>query len=61
MATTVDWIVGGIVVAVGLAIFYNALREPLDLLFGFIKRGLVSAKDKLTGAGGESYQVIKYG
>lgn len=61
MATTIDWVVGGIVVAIGLAIFYNALREPLDLLFGFIKRGFVSAKDKISGAGDSGYQVIKYG
>ena len=60
MATWVDYTVGGIIIAIALAIFYKGLKEPLDLLFGLIGRGLLSIKDKLTGTS-ESYQVIKYG
>ena len=61
MATTIDWVVGGIITLLGLAIFYKALKEPLDLLFGFIKGMLIGAKDKLTGESGERGQMIVYG
>jgi len=45
-------------------IFYKALKEPLDALFGFIGRGIRAGIDKISGAGsGDSggYDVINYG
>ena len=60
MADWINWIVITIVVGVGLAIFYSALKEPLDLLFGLIKAGLVGIKNKLTGSS-DYYEEIRYG
>lgn len=58
--STIDYAVVGIVIAVGLALFYKALREPLGLLFGGIRNmfgwvfGRFSDKE-------EVYQSITYG
>ena len=57
---TVDTIVVIIVVIAGGAIFYKALKEPIDLMLGGIWRLLVGAKDKLSG-GGTTYSDISYG
>lgn len=63
--TWIDTTVITIVVAVGLIIFYKALKEPLDLLFGWIGKGLGSVfgfvKDKAEGATDAGYEVITYG
>lgn len=61
MANWIDTIVVIIVAGAGIAIFYRALKEPVDLLFGVIKRALVSTKDKIVDAGeGETMRVIRY-
>ena len=60
----VDTAVVIIVIGVGLTILYSALKEPLDLLFGAIFRGLVAIKDKVVGLGdsdGGGYSEISYG
>lgn len=51
--TWIDYTVGGIVILVGLFIFYRALKEPLDLLFSAIGKmfsmigeGLSSSSEK---------------
>jgi hypothetical protein len=50
------------VVIVGLFILYRALKEPLDLLFGFIGKIIISIKDKFSDMNtGDQYEVIKYG
>ena len=36
MAQTVDWIIGSIVIVVGLVIFYRMLKDPIDTIFGWI-------------------------
>jgi len=56
----IDWVVGSIITIIGLFILYRALKEPMDLLFGVIGRGLVGIKDMLSGAGGRQ-EVINYG
>ena len=58
---TIDWVVGGIVLIVGLFILYRALQEPLDLLFQTIGRGLRPIKDWISGSGSGDYtEVIQY-
>jgi len=65
MTNWIDTIVVGIIVVGGLFILYSALKEPLDLFFGFIGRILKSAfgglKDGLSGVGGTATEVISYG
>jgi len=46
-----DTIVLTVVIGLGLAIFYKALKEPVDLLFGFVFRGIKAGIGKLTGMG----------
>lgn len=52
----IDTIVIIIVIGLGLAIFYKALKEPLDLFFGFIMRLIKGGVDKVKGSG-ESVEV----
>ena len=61
MAGWIDWLVVSIVIIFGLIIFYKALKEPADMLFGLIGRGLGSIRDKLSDAGGGGYETIRYG
>lgn len=59
-----DTAIVGAIIVVGLFIMYRALKEPLDLLFGLIGRGLRGIKDKIVDAkdsGGEYYDEIRYG
>ena len=59
---TIDWVVGGIITIIGLFILYRALKEPMDLLFGVIGRGLVGIKDMLSGGSDSGrVEIIKYG
>ena len=60
MAMIIDWVVGSIITIIGLFILYRALKEPMDLLFGVIGRGLVGIKDMLSG-GSRQVEVINYG
>ncbi len=62
-----DWIsvivVTGVVVA-GLGILYKALKEPLDMMFGFFKDGAIWIKFQITGMvdKSQSYtEVVTYG
>jgi len=59
----IDTIVIIIVCAVGLVIFYKALKEPLDSIGRLIKRGAGGLFDKVSGgdSGGGEYDVIRYG
>ncbi len=60
--TWIDTIVVTIVIGMGLAIFYKALKEPMDLLFGAIGRGLKAGFQKITGMGSEQeVNSINYG
>jgi hypothetical protein len=60
----IDTTVVVIIVVAGLVILYRALKEPMDLLFGLIGRGLRGTVDILWGAGeagGAYYEEIRYG
>jgi hypothetical protein len=62
MSTWIDWIVVTIIAVIGLFIMYRALKEPLDLLFGLIGKGLIGIKDWIIGMNQEKqYEVIRYG
>ena len=50
-----------IVIGVVLGIFYRGLKEPIDLVIGWIKSMLMAAGDKLSSTGEEGPTVIKYG
>jgi len=57
----IDTIILVVITIVGLFIFYKALKEPIDLLFGAIKRGIESLRDKTQGAREDAYETITYG
>ena len=57
---TIDWVVGGIITVIGLFLFYKALKEPMDLLFGAIGRGLRALFGLFSGPT-EHYEEIRYG
>lgn len=50
-----------IVVGVVLGIFYRALKEPIDLVVGWVGGLLRSGVDKLSTTGDEGPTVIRYG
>ena len=58
-----DTIITIIVIGVVLGIFYKALKEPIDLVGGWIKRLLGGARDKISEIdyGGEGNTIIRYG
>lgn len=59
----IDTTVVVIIVGGALFILYKAIKEPLDLLFGFIGRGLRKVKDMIVDAkdtGGDYYEEIRY-
>ena len=61
--TWVDTLVVTGVVLFGIIIFYKALKEPIDLLGGLVKRAFVSIKDKVVDMKDSSsgYEEIVYG
>ena len=62
MATTwLDYAIGGGIAIVGLFILYRALKEPLDLLFGLIGKGLGTIKGWITGDDTTEVEMIQYG
>ena len=62
VATWIDYLVVGIIIIVGLILFYRALKEPLDLLFGWLGRGIGAIRDGISGAReGGYYDEIRYG
>ena len=58
---TIDWVVGGIITVIGLFLFYKALKEPMDLLFGAIGRGLRALFGLFSSGPTEHYEEIRYG
>jgi hypothetical protein len=61
MAKTLDTIILIIITGICLFLFYRALKEPMDQLFGLIKKAFIGIKDKITdsaSSGGRS--VITY-
>ena len=59
---TVDWVVGTIISVIGIFLFYKALKEPMDLLFGAIGKGLKALFGLFSGGGpSEQYEEIRYG
>jgi len=57
----IDVVVGGSIALVGLFLLYRALKEPLDLLFGAIWKGIMAIKDMLMDGKSERVEVIQYG
>jgi hypothetical protein len=60
---TGTWIDYGIIIAIivfGLFIMYRALKEPMDLLFGFIGKGFSWLGSALSSGGGKVKEVIRY-
>lgn len=45
-----DYAIVGTIIVVGIAILYKALKEPIDMVGGGIKRLFGGAKDKIVGA-----------
>jgi len=57
----IDIIAVTIIIITGLIIFYKALKEPLDLLFGGSKRGIGAIRDAIANREGDSgYETITY-
>jgi len=64
MSTWIDYGIITIIVIVVLGIFYNALKEPIDLVLGWIGKMLGASRDKIADmTSGEEVgtTVIKYG
>ena len=62
MVNWIDFTVVSVIVVVGLVILYRALKEPLDLVFGLIKKGIIGIRDNFPSAVPSSgYEVITYG
>jgi len=62
MVNWIDTIVVTIIIGAGLMIFYKALQEPMDRLFGAIGSGLKWIFEALTGTGDENTDImINYG
>ena len=62
--TWIDVGVITIVVMGALFIFYRALKEPVDMVFGWIKLGLGNLIGLIKGGGeraADKYEVITYG
>jgi len=58
---TLDTIIIVVIVFLGLLVFYKALKEPIDMLFGWIKNGIEYLKDKGKDKAEDTYEVIRYG
>jgi len=61
MVNWVDTIVVGIVIVAGLFILYKPLKEPIDRLFGAIKKVFLSISSKAREAKESTVEVINYG
>jgi len=59
----ISWGVAAIVVIAAMAIFYKALKEPVDLVLGAFKRMFQSIFGRLQNAGGgdSGGRIIEYG
>ena len=60
--TWVDYGIVTIVIVVVVGIFYKGLKEPIDLMLGWIGKMFGSARDKLAESSGqEGGTIITYG
>jgi|TARA_Y100000034_G_scaffold19770_1_gene22420 hypothetical protein len=60
--TLIDTLVVTIIIAFGLFILYQPLKEPIDMFFGFIKSIFVWIKDQISGVAEDAtVEVIRYG
>jgi len=57
----IDTIILIVITIGGLFIFYKALKEPLDLFFGLIRRGIESIRDRARDVGEDTVETITYG
>jgi hypothetical protein len=59
----IDTIVITIVIVLGLLILYKALKEPVDLIFSWIGKGIKGLVNMVRGSAENvpSYDVINYG
>lgn len=60
----IDTLIVGAIVIFFLFVFYSALKEPLDLLFGAIKSGIIFIIEKIREHGSGSVntiETIRYG
>ena len=61
MVNWVDTIVVGVIIAGGLFVLYKPLKEPIDRLFGGIKKVIISISGKAREAKESTVEVINYG
>ena len=59
--TWIDTVVLTIVTIGGLSIFYKALKEPIDFVFGLLRKVFESIIEKARGSGEEAVETISYG
>ena len=59
--TWIDTAVVSIIVVAGLFLMYRALKEPMDLLFGMIGKGLRGIAGLISNRASGGYEEIVYG
>lgn len=57
----VDTLVVGIIIIGGLILMYRALKEPLDMVGGWIASGFNYLRGSISGVKDSGYDVISYG
>jgi len=61
MTNWIDTIVVGIVIVAGLFVLYKPLKEPIDRLFGGIKKLIINLSGRAREAKESTVEVINYG
>ena len=61
MVNLIDTVVITIIICVGLIILYKALKEPLDLLIGLLKKGIGGIITNISETKDGGYENISYG
>ena len=61
MTNWVDTIVVGLIIAGGLFVLYKPLKEPIDRLFGGIKKLIINLSGRAREAKESTVEVINYG
>ena len=61
MVNWIDTIVVGIVIVAGLFVLYKPLKEPIDRLFGGIKKLIINLSGRAREAKESTVEVINYG
>lgn len=59
----VDYVTIGVVTAIivfFIAIMYKALQEPVDMVIGWVKTGVMYLSSQAQGVGSNTIEVIKY-